>query len=98
MIEIIRELISADRRIIIRLMEEEVLYRLLQIIRRERSQFQEGGSWFLLQDNARPHTAVSIKQFLAKQGIPELNHSLILLIYPHQTFSYSPKSNSREKI
>jgi hypothetical protein len=39
--------------------------------------------------------AVSIKQFLAKQGIPELNHpSLhILLIYPHQIFSDSPKSN-----
>jgi transposase len=26
-----------------------------------------------LHDNARPHTAVSIKQFLAKQGIPEVN-------------------------
>jgi hypothetical protein len=28
-------------------------------------------SWFLLHDNERPHTAVSIKQFLAKQGIPD---------------------------
>jgi hypothetical protein len=36
--------------------------------------FQERGSWFLLHDNARPHTAISIEQFLAKHGIPELNH------------------------
>jgi transposase len=27
-----------------------------------------------LQENVRLHTAVSIKQFLAKLGIPELNH------------------------
>jgi hypothetical protein len=27
-----------------------------------------------LHDSARPQTAVSIKQFLAKQGITELNH------------------------
>jgi histone-lysine N-methyltransferase SETMAR len=26
-------------------------------------------------DNARPHITVSTKQVLAKQGIPELNHS-----------------------
>jgi hypothetical protein len=46
------------------------------------------GSWFLLHDYTRPHNAVSIKQFLAKQGILELNHPLpnIFLIYPHQTF------------
>jgi transposase len=39
-----------------------------------RSQFQERGSRFLFHDNARPHTAVSIKQFLSKQGISELNN------------------------
>jgi hypothetical protein len=49
-----------------------------------------------LHDNARPNTAASIKQFLAKQGIPELNHPHILLIYPHQAFSYSPKTNPEE--
>jgi histone-lysine N-methyltransferase SETMAR len=27
-----------------------------------------------LHDNARPHTAVSIKRFFAKQDIPEVNH------------------------
>jgi hypothetical protein len=44
----------------------EVLSRSVQRIRRVSPQFQERGSWFLLHDNARPHTAVPIKQFLAK--------------------------------
>jgi hypothetical protein len=48
----------------------EVLSRLVQGIRRVRPQFQERGRWFLLHDNARPHTAVLIEQFLAKQRIP----------------------------
>jgi hypothetical protein len=85
MIETVRELISTDRRMTLRMMEEKVLSRLVQRIRRVRPQFQERGSWFLLYDNARPHTAVSMKQFLAKQGIPKLNlfPPHILLIYPH---------------
>jgi hypothetical protein len=49
----------------------EVLSRLVQRIRRVRPQFQERGSWFLLHDYARTHTAISVKQFLAKQEIPE---------------------------
>jgi hypothetical protein len=74
----------------------EVLSRFIQRICRVRPQFQERGSGFLLLDNARPHTAVSIKQLLAKQVILELktkDPSHILLIYPHQSISYSPKSN-----
>jgi hypothetical protein len=31
-----------------------------------------------LHDNAKPHTAVSIKQFLEEQGIPKLNHTPII--------------------
>jgi hypothetical protein len=73
MIETFRELIPTDRRMTLRMMEE-VLPRLVHRIRRVRPQVQERGSWFLLHDNARPHTAVLIKQFLAKQGIPELNY------------------------
>jgi hypothetical protein len=92
MIKTVHELISTDRRMTLRMMEEEILSRLVQRISRVRPQFQERGSWFLLHD-VRPHNAVSIKQFLAKQGIPELNRLHNLLIYPHQTFSYSPKSN-----
>jgi hypothetical protein len=52
----------------------EVLSCLVQRIHQVKTQFQERGSWFLLHDNVRPHTAVSIKQFLAKQGIPKLKH------------------------
>jgi hypothetical protein len=74
MIETVRELISTDRRMTLWMMEKEVLSRLVQRICRVRPRFQERGSWFLLHDNARPHTAVSVRQFLAKQGIPELNH------------------------
>jgi hypothetical protein len=96
-IQTVRELISTDRRMTLRVMEEEVLSRLAQRIRRVRPQFQERGSCFLLHDNARSHTAVSIQQLLAKQGILELNHPNILLIYPHRAFSYSPKSNPRRK-
>jgi hypothetical protein len=58
MIETVRELISTDRRMTLGMMEEEVFSRLVQRIRRVRPQFQERGSWFLLHDNARPHTAV----------------------------------------
>jgi hypothetical protein len=48
-------------------------------------------------DNAKPHTAVSIKQFLEKQWIPELNRPPHSLIYPHQALSYPSKSNPRWK-
>jgi hypothetical protein len=50
---------------------EEVLSRLVQRIRRVSPHFQERGSCFLSHDSAKPHTAVSVKQFLAKHGIPE---------------------------
>jgi hypothetical protein len=43
----------------------EVLYRLVQRIRRGRPRFQERGIWFLLHGNARPHIAVSVKEFIA---------------------------------
>jgi hypothetical protein len=73
----------------------EVLSCLVQRIHQIRPQFQERGGWFLWHDNATPHTAVSVKQFLAKQGVPELNPPHILVIYSHQTFSCSPKSKPR---
>jgi hypothetical protein len=66
MIKTVHKMISTDRRMTLRMMEEEVLSRSVQRIGRVRPQFQERESWFLLHDNARPHTAVSIKQFLAK--------------------------------
>jgi hypothetical protein len=55
------------------MVDEKVLFRLVQIIHQVRPQFQERGSWFLLHEIARPHTRAAIKQFFAEQVIPELN-------------------------
>jgi hypothetical protein len=68
LIETVRELISTDRRMTRRMMEEVVLSRLVQRIRRVRPQIQERGSWFHLHDNARSHTALSIEKFLENKG------------------------------
>jgi hypothetical protein len=61
MIETVGELTSTDRPMTLRMMKEEVLSCLVQRIRRVRHPFLERGSWFLLHDNAKPHTAVAIK-------------------------------------
>jgi hypothetical protein len=75
----------------------EMLPRLVQRIRRVRPQFQERGSWLLLHDNTRPHTAVSTKQFLANQGIPELNNPTFYPdLSPPDLFVF-PKIKSRLK-
>jgi transposase len=74
MFETVSELISTDRRMTLRMMEEELLCPFVQSFRRVRPQFHARGSWFLLHDNARPHTAVSVEQFLAKLGIPEFQN------------------------
>jgi hypothetical protein len=47
----------------------EVLPRVVQRIRPVRPQLQKRRSWFLLHGNARPHTAVSIRQVLGPQKI-----------------------------
>jgi hypothetical protein len=93
MIETVREMISNDRRMTLRMMEEEE-FSFDSKNSSSKTSFQERGSWFPLHDNGRPHTAVSINQFLTKRGIPELNHHPlpnILLVCPHQTFSFYPK-------
>ena len=51
-----------------------VLKLMVARIHRIRPQSRERGSWMILHDNARPHTEVIIKQFLAKKGIVVLNH------------------------
>jgi hypothetical protein len=75
----------------------EVWSCLVQRTRRVRPQFQERESWFLLHDNARPHTAVSIKQFLANQGIPELNHPRYCPDLSPPDFFFFPKIKSTLK-
>jgi hypothetical protein len=49
-----------------------VIGRLLKRISRMRAQFRAEGSWFLLHDNAPPHSALVLKIFLAKHGVVEI--------------------------
>ncbi|GBM84867.1 hypothetical protein AVEN_20893-1 [Araneus ventricosus] len=53
---------------------ERVLKRLLQRIRRVRSQLYQSGQWKLLHDNAHPHTAIRVRQFLATCKVTVLGH------------------------
>ncbi|GBM34285.1 hypothetical protein AVEN_253008-1 [Araneus ventricosus] len=52
----------------------EVLKRLLSRIRRVRPHLKQSGFWFLLHDNARPHTAALVKQFWTQHGVTELSY------------------------
>lgn len=52
----------------------DILKRLLQRIRRVRPEYAAQGSWALLHDNARPHTALVVQQFLAAKGVVTINH------------------------
>jgi hypothetical protein len=45
-----------------------------QPIKRVITEFQESGSWYLLQDNAPAHSSGVVSEFLAKRGIPVLTH------------------------
>ena len=51
-----------------------VMKRLLARIRRVRPHLAASGKWFLLHDNARPHTAICVRRFLAQQQVTELLH------------------------
>ncbi|GBN15394.1 hypothetical protein AVEN_233922-1 [Araneus ventricosus] len=53
---------------------EGVLKRLLQRIRRVRPQLYQSGQWKLLHDNARPHTAIRLRYFLATLKMIVLEH------------------------
>ncbi|GFW45457.1 mariner Mos1 transposase [Trichonephila clavipes] len=64
----------------------EVLTRFMKCLRRERErvrpQYAQQGSWCIVHDNARLHTANIVKQFLAKMRVEQSEH------YP-----YSPDLN-----
>ena len=47
----------------------EVLKRLRDAVRRKRPELWRSGEWLLHQDNAPAHTALSVRQFLTKNGI-----------------------------
>ncbi|GFT81339.1 hypothetical protein TNCV_3672361 [Trichonephila clavipes] len=52
----------------------EILIRFMKRQRRVRSQDAQQGSWFFVQENARPHTANIAKQFLVKKGVVQIEH------------------------
>ncbi|GFX66582.1 mariner Mos1 transposase [Trichonephila clavipes] len=54
----------------------EVLKRLLQRMRRLHSEYAKQSSCILLHDNARPHTALVVRQFLAANGAVTLDYPL----------------------
>jgi hypothetical protein len=52
---------------------KEVITRLIARVHRIRPEFQESGSWYLLQDNERVHSLGIVSEFLVKRGIPVLS-------------------------
>ena len=52
----------------------EVLTTLRERVRRKRPELWKEKSWILHQDNAPAHNALAVKSFLAKHGIPVLEH------------------------
>jgi histone-lysine N-methyltransferase SETMAR len=53
---------------------KEVLLRLREKVRRQRSQLFQSGRWLLRHDNAPVHTAHSIQEFLAEKKISVVPH------------------------
>ena len=53
---------------------KEILQRLLRSIRDKRRDLWDQNSWLLHHDNAPAHTAISIRAFLAKKNIVNLDH------------------------
>ncbi len=52
----------------------QILDHLYKRIDRVRSEMWRDRKFFLLHDNARPHTAAIIQQFLVKKGVAQLSH------------------------
>nr|CAH7754411.1 unnamed protein product [Callosobruchus chinensis] len=52
----------------------EVLKRLREKIRKKRADLWRTGDWFFHHDNAPAHTALSVKQFLTKNGMTPIVH------------------------
>ena len=74
---------------------KDVLERLRKRVQRVRSSFAD--DWMLQHDNAPAHTALSIREFLAKRNIPVLQHppySPDLVLYDFFLF---PKLKSKLK-
>ena len=72
---------------------KEILRRLVRSVCDKRHSLWEANAWALHHNNAPAHTALSICQFLADRNIATLEHPHISPIWPHVTFSSSPRSN-----
>jgi histone-lysine N-methyltransferase SETMAR len=53
---------------------EEILQRFLLRIHRARPELHRTGQWMLLHDNAPPHRAIRVHQFLAQRRVPVVDH------------------------
>jgi hypothetical protein len=49
---------------------KDMIKRLIIRVHCVRPEFQEGGSWYLLHDNAPAHSLGVVSKFLVKRGIP----------------------------
>ncbi|GFX29225.1 hypothetical protein TNCV_3217591 [Trichonephila clavipes] len=52
----------------------EILTRSMKRLSRVRPQYAQQGSWFFVHDYYRPPTANIVKQFLAKNGVVQIEH------------------------
>ncbi|GFW06323.1 hypothetical protein TNCV_37971 [Trichonephila clavipes] len=52
----------------------EISTHFMKRLRRVRPQYAQQSSWFFVRDNARPHTANIVKQFLAKKEVVKTEH------------------------
>jgi hypothetical protein len=71
---------------------KEVLLRLREKVRRQRSQLFQSGRWLLHHDNAPVHTSLSSQEFLAEKKFPWYLIPPIHQTLPPVTFSSSPES------
>jgi hypothetical protein len=53
---------------------EEAIKRSITRVHRDKPEFQESGSWYLLHNNALAHSSGIVSEFLAKRGISVLSH------------------------
>jgi hypothetical protein len=53
---------------------EVMIKRFIARVHRVRTEFQESGSWYHLDDSAPAHSSGVVPEFLAKRGIPVLFH------------------------
>jgi hypothetical protein len=53
----------------------ELIKRVIALVHRVRPEFQGGGSWYLVHDNAPERSSGVVSEVLAKRGIPVLSHA-----------------------